>query len=152
MANNLRSLSKDERFFYDHAGYSYDPKTETAQQGRIRCALSLAEAEDAAQRLDWRYEWTNDWGVGSHREYFGKDSAYADREPDTCEFCQLFDADGEVLETLGCVDDASTEYRRVIEAELASEALYRMRRADPFWDVPAPAEEPTDEYERRTRG
>lgn len=27
-------MNKQEQFFYDHAGYSYDPKTETPEQGR----------------------------------------------------------------------------------------------------------------------
>jgi len=138
LANNLKSLTASERFFYDHAGYSYDPKTETRQQGRIRCARSLADAELSAIRLGWSYVWSDDWDVGSHKEFYGKGSAYEDSEPNTCEHCTLKDSDGRVLASLGCIDDADSNYRRVIEAELADETLYTLRRADPFWDVPEP--------------
>ena len=34
-------MTKQEQFFYDHAGWSYDPKTETPEQGRERCAKDL---------------------------------------------------------------------------------------------------------------
>ena len=118
------NMNQAERFFYNHAGFSYDPKTETSEQGKVRCAKELAETERVAKNLSWYCEWTNDWGVGSHKEYFGADSAYADREPETCESCRLLDESGEYLQSLGCIDDADANYRRVIEAELASEALY----------------------------
>ena len=42
-------LAVDEKFFFDNAGYSYDPKIETAVEGKIRCAKQLALAERAAQ-------------------------------------------------------------------------------------------------------
>jgi hypothetical protein len=32
-------------FFYEHAGYSFNPATETREQGRKRCARQLAVAE-----------------------------------------------------------------------------------------------------------
>jgi hypothetical protein len=32
------------RFFYAHAGWAYNPATETKQQGRWRCARELAHA------------------------------------------------------------------------------------------------------------
>src|SRR4051812_20711304 len=38
-------MNDREQFFYDHAGYGYDPKAETAEQGRERCARELAAAE-----------------------------------------------------------------------------------------------------------
>src|SRR5581483_11552500 len=38
-------------FFREHAGFSYDAKRETAEQGRERCARDLATAE-AAYRAD----------------------------------------------------------------------------------------------------
>ena len=33
------------RFHWEHGGFSYDPATETADQGRARCALAAAGAE-----------------------------------------------------------------------------------------------------------
>lgn len=114
-----------EAFFFTHSGWSYDPKKETAKQGRMRCARDSARAERHAEANDWEYRWESDWSVGSHKEFFGKGSAYEEREPDTCETCLLMNAEGEVLECLGCVDDADQNYRRVVEAELASEAYHR---------------------------
>lgn len=38
------TLTPAERFFYEHAGYSYD-RTETAEQGRVSTARALAAAE-----------------------------------------------------------------------------------------------------------
>lgn len=41
----LLPLTTEEQFFYANAGYSYDPLTETPEQGRQRCARVLAAAE-----------------------------------------------------------------------------------------------------------
>ena len=49
-------LTVDQLFFYENAGYSYDPKTETPEQGRIRCARDLADAEMVGQRLGYVLE------------------------------------------------------------------------------------------------
>lgn len=38
-------LTTDEQFFYDHAGWSYNPEMETEEQGRERGARALAAAE-----------------------------------------------------------------------------------------------------------
>jgi hypothetical protein len=38
-------MTPAERFFYEHAGYSHDPRTETAEQGRVSTARALAAAE-----------------------------------------------------------------------------------------------------------
>lgn len=44
------ALTEQETFFYRNAGYSYDPKRETAQQGRERTARDLAHAETMLRR------------------------------------------------------------------------------------------------------
>lgn len=49
-----------EKFFYNHAGFSYDPKTETPEQGRARCAKLLAKAEEFAIEESIRFEWMPD--------------------------------------------------------------------------------------------
>lgn len=110
-------------FFLRNAGYSYDPKIQTKQQGRSAAARQLAKAERDARALGYRFEWTDDWDIGNHRDYYGADSAYADQEPNTCESCLMRDAQGKVVQSLGCIDDATSEYRRVVEAELALEQL-----------------------------
>lgn len=121
MARAKKSLTPNQLFFFEHGGYSYDVKTETAEQGRRRCAIAMADAEEKAKNLGWHVGWSDDWTCGSHVKEFGED-AYSE-EPATCEAAILVDADGKVLASLGCIDDASPEYRRVIEAELASDAL-----------------------------
>jgi hypothetical protein len=100
-----------ERFFYEHAGYSFDPKTETAEDGRARAARQLAAAETWAERVGVEYRWEDDWGIGSHRE------------PETCEAVVAY-LSGRAVGSLGCIDDADANYRRLIEAEIASEAMF----------------------------
>ena len=112
----MRRMTKEERFFYDHAGFSYDPKTETRAQGKRRCAESLARAEDWREQEEADGTLTIEW--------------LADDLP--------WDGDGDYVpnEVLGCVitigdetvslwgiADPDASYRRVIEAELANEAM-----------------------------
>jgi hypothetical protein len=120
MSNQSVQMNQARKFFLRHAGYSFDPKTETRAQGRARGARQLADAEAKAKDQECWYRWEPDWECGSHQDYYG--SAY-DREPETCECCSMFDCDGELLANLGCIDDATAEYRRVVEAELALEVL-----------------------------
>ena len=116
-------------FFYDNAGYSYDPATETVEDGRLRGARQLAMAERFAQVMGAEYVWEDDWSLGhSHAEEFP--DAY-DNEPDTCEWVALYAhipagfENMALVASLSCIDDATPEYRRVIEAELALEWLAR---------------------------
>lgn len=105
-------------FFYDHAGWSYDPKTETEQQGRRRCAASLAAAESRALDLGVRYEWTED----PHADRSGID------HQGPLWGC-VAHWNGDTIASLGGIDlgeNGSTvthPYARVIEAELALEGL-----------------------------
>lgn len=122
MSTETINIDKAIAFFYEHAGYSVSPG-ETQEQGKRRTAERLARAELHATAQGWSFVWSDDWEVGSHTEYYGPGSAYEDREPDTCENCDLFDADGDMIASLCCIDDADNNYRRVIEAELADEAL-----------------------------
>lgn len=110
-------------FFLKHAGYSYDPKTETPKAGRSRCARQLAKAERDARALGYTFEWDDDPD--------GYDSQARKEGVQTCESCVCLDgedpADGDrnrhVLASLGGIWDATREYQRVVEAELALEAL-----------------------------
>ena len=110
-------------FFLIHAGTSYNPAIETLEQGARRGAERLAAAELWAKDAGVTCEWHDDWEVGSHRDFYGDDSAYADAEPATCEWAELLDANDVTIATLSCIDDATDEYRRVVEAELALEAM-----------------------------
>lgn len=107
------------QWFYDRAGYSYDPKTETPEQGRERAAEILALAEAWAEFAGLEYQWSDDWDVGSHQEFYGE--AYDD-EPETCEQVYVEGPRG-TFASLGCIDGADQDYRRVIEAELAYELM-----------------------------
>ncbi len=114
-------MNETEQFFYDQAGWGYNPSSETPEEGRTAGAIRLADAEKMAQDAGYTFSWSDDWEIGNHKEFFGADSAYADSEPDTCENCDMFDPDGNLVQSLGCIDDASSQYRRVVEAELALE-------------------------------
>jgi hypothetical protein len=103
-----RNLVNRYRFFREHGGYCTPP-------GPVACALELARAERAADALGWRVEWRDDdlpWdGDGPAPRYL-----YA---------AILCDDTGAVLESLGAigVNDPGDPYLRVVEAELASEAI-----------------------------
>lgn len=120
MTDTTTPLTADEQFFYDNADYSY-AQDETPEMGRVRCAKALANAERWARANEAHYEWSNDWSVGDHTKEF---DCYEDGGPETCEEATLY-IKGEMVASLGCVDDASREYRRVVEAELAEEAMIK---------------------------
>lgn len=121
-AKARKQLTPTEYFFYEHAGYNYDPKTETQEQGRIRCAKSYAVDETKVQELidglGWHYEWSEEWDI---------DDSWMDEEEKakehTWEIASLLDGAGNHLASCGGIVDADANYRRVMEAELAGEAL-----------------------------
>lgn len=110
-------LSPDAQFFHDHAGYSYG-LDETPEQGRTRCALALAAAEQQARNAGVSFGWEVDRDIDS--------SDFSDEEP-AWELwqCVAYNADGEAIESLGAVDFGrdgsphSSTYARVMQAELA---------------------------------
>lgn len=116
-----RGLSPVAQFFYDHAGYSYDPAKETAELGRRRCARSLADAEAKASELGFKYEWEQD--DQTNREFTKKGPEYYLWR------CACHDQTGKVVSSLCGVDFGNggspwgEPYARVVQAELASEAL-----------------------------
>lgn len=74
----------------------------------------MAEAE--AKKRGWRAEWEAD---ESYYDYPDEDAPTADEML----VCILKDMDGEVLASLAGVADPDRNYRRLVEAELAQEAL-----------------------------
>lgn len=81
-------------------------------------AISLARAEKAAEERGWECEWEHDEDP---------DLSWAD-EQQLAEIrevltCVLKDEDGQVLDALGGISDPSREYSRVVEAEMALNAL-----------------------------
>lgn len=112
------------QFFFRHAGYSYDPKTETRLQGRWRGARRLAWAETQAQERGWSAEWQHEesWTCGD----LGCDRQ--DNHEHEVLYCILRDGTGSVIGSLGMIEMSpvlaeARAYGRVVEAELASEAL-----------------------------
>lgn len=126
-ATNLEPSPEAVSFFYEHDGFSYNPETETEEEGHRRCAQESARDELLAKRAGITFEWEDDWSIGDHEREFGE--AYADGGPSSCEQCTAF-YKGEIVASLGCVDDATPEYRRVVEGQLASEALGEIDRLD----------------------
>jgi hypothetical protein len=115
-------MTKTEQFFYEHAGYSV-AQGETEAQGRERGARALAEAEAYAQEHDWQYAWEHDIDGCIGCECDSPECACSTGTPHETLVCILRDADGKMLESLGSICDPSREYGRVVEAELALEAM-----------------------------
>ncbi len=118
------TLTAAEKFFFDHAGYSYDPVTETPEQGRIRCARNLAAAEALAREAGVSFAWEVDQDIDS--------SDFDDStDPWALWTCVAYDCTGAVAASLGGVDFGrdgtphGDDYRRVVEAELADECIDR---------------------------
>lgn len=93
-------------FFFEH-------------DGRRNGAAALVRAERWARDSGVWFVWSPDGEVTNHVDAF---DGY-DAEPETCEMCEAYDADGVPIAALACIDDATPEYRRVVEAELALEAM-----------------------------
>jgi hypothetical protein len=118
-----------EQFFYEHAGWSHDPKTETSKDGRKRNALNLAAAEAWAYKEGLSFDWNVD-DIDS--------SFFSDEQPFRRLWaCALVYPNNEMLGCIGGVDLAacgpdayySDPYQRVIEAELALAAMREAERA-----------------------
>lgn len=116
------AIPSPAEFFYAHAGSSYDPRTETPEQGRARCAERLAQAEREGSDRGFSFEWGID-DIDS--------SEFEDREdaPHALWECICRDVEGKLIGSLGGVDFGEggepwgDPYRRVVEAEIALAAL-----------------------------
>ena len=117
-------LTDAEQFFYAHAGYSYPSGASAAEQrkARIACARELARAETRAKEMGLVFSW--------EPEEFPWDGDVPLAPTDRLEWvaCYAFaqeDSRGRCLASLGMVATTSYHdpYRRVVEAELAEEAL-----------------------------
>lgn len=80
----------------------------------------MGETQDDASYMADRglyFEWADDFEVTHTVEY---PDAYM-AEPDTCEMLTLRDRGDDVVDSLGCVDDATDAYRRECEANMLAE-------------------------------
>lgn len=132
-------MTTQEQFFYDQAGWSFDPKTETSEQGRKRCAQLLAKVETWAKANGVRYEWTKD-DITNKSALAPGIFPIAASEPGPKYFldCVLCYHNGKLVGSLGGVDFGhriprnQSPYKRVVEAELAIEAYLEAQEAFSF--------------------
>lgn len=109
------------RFFFTHAAFSYMPGKETRDEGRARCARELAEAERKGREAGLVFDWTADPDCDS--------SEWSDEAPAYVQWQCLCYLNNEIVASLGCIDFGrdgdpwNDPYQRVVEAELAAEAL-----------------------------
>ena len=84
-------------------------------------AAALARAEDEAVCRGWRYDWAQDVLCDCAQDH-GSPNIFCCDGSD-CRRCILYTADGYVLTALGCICEPDANYCRLIEAELAAEAV-----------------------------
>lgn len=107
-------------FFLAHAGYSYDPKTQTPLEGRRETAKQLAYAEKRAREQGCSFEWSID-PDGTSADFSDDPNPWAVWQ------CVARDSEGHAFASLGGIDFGRDRdpwmdaYRRVVEAELACE-------------------------------
>lgn len=112
------------RFFHRHAGVSWNPAIESQAQGCANGARKLAAAERQARDAGFSFGWEVDPDVDSS-EHLGKQRG----GPYALWQCTCRNADGAIIASLGAIDFGRDgepweyPYHRVIEAELAAEAL-----------------------------
>lgn len=105
-------------FFHEHAGYSYDPRTETPEQGRNKCAESLAIAATRAFIDGFWFDWCVDQTIDSSD--FSDDT-----DPWELWVCCMYDTNGNMVDSLSAIDFGRNgspygdPYMRVVEAEIA---------------------------------
>ncbi len=129
----MTNLSPAIDFFLERAGFSFDPATETAEEGKLRAANALAAAE--AWAADPANEVSIDWERDYEADLDDNCDCGEDHGPN---YVGIVYVAGEVKASLGAVtfgeDGLNDPYRRVVEAELASEAMEE--------DALVPGEEP----------
>jgi len=114
------------KFFREQAGYSYDPKTQTEEEGREECARELAKAE----QWEWDEGYTFDWEEDDIPFECACDNPDCEsHEPHTAYVCIMRTPAGASCQSL-CgisfgpgVEPWGQAYKRVVEAELASEQM-----------------------------
>lgn len=109
-------LIRDVRFFREHGGGVVGEAT--------RGALGLARAEREAERRGWLVEW--EWDDDADWSWLDQPGLEREKARDHEVYvATLKDRQGRALASLGGIFDPDDKYRRVVEAELAYEALAR---------------------------
>lgn len=135
----MSKLTKQEQFFYDNGGFSFDPAKETALQGHIRCAKELAIAENWLRDAD-------DIHVDISPDS-DADESFMENEPEEYKakwsgkawYVRLYSDANPCLASLSsCYGDS--KYERVVTAELALEIM------------PSPAEQANQSINQLAKG
>lgn len=108
-------LTGAAKFFYQHGGYSYK-RGQSKELARRQAATSMAAAEAYAEAHGWHVDWEEDLD-----EYQMGD--LETEHPKEVLTAVLRDANNKVLASLGAIGDPSRTYARIVEAELALEAM-----------------------------
>ncbi len=112
------------KFFYEHAGWSYGPG-ETSDQGKLRCAIHLADVEVWAQGKNLTVQWIEDTDA---------DRSWLEDEPDGddgrilwgCQITLLWDGRADCASLWGIdIDATDNPYVRVVEAEMCDQLKHR---------------------------
>lgn len=116
-------MTKQQQFFYDNAGYSWDPKKETEKQGRYNSARRYAKAEMQALRDGVTFQWEIDPNGCIGCDCGSSTCECSSGESHHTFYCIARTADGTDGASLHGICGLTPEYKRVIEAELASEII-----------------------------
>jgi hypothetical protein len=111
-----KQLRDAYRFFREHAGYIVGR--------RALGAYALAKAEQYAALVGYEIVWEYDYDaeLGEH-ELWCSDAARGRCKGHECLSAVLRDVCGEVRASLGSIIEPDANHRRLIEAELALEAM-----------------------------
>lgn len=110
-----------ESFFWENGGYGYS-QNQTPEEGRKACAITLADAARKAFDNNYSFEWEQD-------DITNQDFEDSEGGPYYLWCCICRDDTGKVLASLCGIDFGRDKspwgepYRRVVEAELALEAI-----------------------------
>ncbi len=112
---NATVTVRDFRFFREHGGWIVGQ--------RALSAIGLARAEAEARNRGLTFEWSEDSDpeLGDH-EYWCRDAERGIEHAHEALSCVAFDGD-QVVASLGSIIDPDRAYIRVVEAELAAEAV-----------------------------
>lgn len=118
------------RFFYENAGYCVGRRAAGAWH------LARAEQEAAEMGVTFQWEFDQDGDLGDH-EYWCRKDCGKDHEVLVCiALAPEGDALGPMpLASLGGIIDPGKAYGRVVEAELALEAVERLAPAPSHWEA-----------------
>ena len=130
------SLYKRYQFFKDHAGYRVGY--------RAIGALALARAEESAEDNDMEFVWCEDYddydsGLGDHEywcagvrreRYENKHELHQESRHSHEVYWCVARWNGATQASLGAIIDPDSDYRRVVEAELALEAKFEANKGE----------------------